>query len=120
MRPPLEIPVPTAEELEQLSPLYRTTRQVRPRTRAQIVLLGGEQRLAAPAIARIVREGEQTVRRWLKRYLAEGVEGLKDRPMPGAPTRVTPAYREPLLAAVWRRLAAWGGPPPVDAPAARR
>ncbi len=58
MRPLLEIPVPTAEALEQLSPLYRTTRQVRLRTRAQIVLLAGEQRLAAPAIARIVREDE--------------------------------------------------------------
>ncbi len=67
MRPPLEIPVPTAEELERLGTLYRTTRQVRLRTRAQMVLLAGEQRLTAPAIARIVREDEQTVRRWLKR-----------------------------------------------------
>jgi len=100
MRPPLEIPVPTAEEWETLDALYRTTREVRLRTRAQIVLLAGEQRLAAPAIARIVREDEQTVRRWLKRYLAEGIAGLKDRPMPGAPSRVTSTYREQLLAAV--------------------
>jgi transposase len=110
MRQPLEIPVLTAEELERLGTLYRTTRRVRLRTRAQIVLLAGEQRLAAPAIARIVREDEQTVRRWLKRYLAEGVEGLKDRPMPGAPGRVTPAYREQLLAAVRRRPRSLGQP----------
>ena len=110
MRPPLEIPVPTAEELERLGTLYRTTRQVRLRTRAQIVLLAGEQRLAAPAIARIVREDEQTVRRWLKRYLAAGVEGLKDRPMPGAPGKVMPAYREQLLAAVRRRPRSLGQP----------
>jgi transposase len=103
MRQPLEIPVSTAEELESLDALYRNTRQVRLRTRAQMVLLAGEQRLAAPAIARIVREDEQTVRRWLKRYLAEGIEGLKDRPTPGAPGKVTAAYREQLLAAVRRR-----------------
>jgi transposase len=110
MRQPLEIPVPTAEELERLDTLYRTTREVRLRTRAQMVLLAGEQRLAAPAIARIVREDEQTVRRWLKRYLAEGIEGLKDRPMPGAPGRVTPAYRVQLLAAVRRRPRTLGQP----------
>ena len=110
MRQPLEIPVPTAEEVETLDRLYRTTREVRLRTRAQIVLLAGEQRLAAPAIARIVREAEQTVRRWLKRYLAEGVEGLKDRPTPGAPGRVTPAYQEQLLAAVRRRPRSLGQP----------
>ncbi len=110
MRQPLEIPVPTPEERETLDMLYRTTRAVRLRTRAQMVLLAGEQRLAAPAIARIVREDEQTVRRWLKRYLAEGVEGLKDRPMPGAPGKVTPAYQAQLLAAVRRRPRSLGQP----------
>jgi transposase len=110
MRQPLKIPVPTAEELDALDRLYRTTHVVRLRTRAQIVLLAGEQRLAAPAIARVVREDEQTVRRWLKRYLAEGIEGLKDRPMPGAPGRVTAAYREQLLAAVRRRPRSLGQP----------
>ena len=37
MRKPLEIPAPTAEELEALDQLYRTTKNVRLRTRAQIV-----------------------------------------------------------------------------------
>jgi transposase len=103
MRKPLEIPVPTAEELEALGNLYRTTKVVRLRTRAQMVLLAGEQRMTAPAIAAIVREDDQTVRNWLKRYLAEGIEGLKDRPMPGAPPKITPTYEEQLLAAVRRR-----------------
>ena len=91
MRKPLEIPVPTAKELEAFDTLYRTTRDVRLRTRAQIVLLAGEQRLSAPAIAAMVREDDQTVRNWLKRSLAEGIEGLKDRPMPGAPPKSTKA-----------------------------
>jgi transposase len=103
MRKPLEIPAPTAEELAALDTLYRTTRDVRLRTRAQIVLLAAEQRLTAPAIAAIVREDDQTVRNWLKRWLAEGIEGLKDRPMPGAPPKITKGYAEQLLATVRRR-----------------
>ncbi len=110
MRQPLEVPVPTAEELEALDTLYRTAREARLRTRAQLVLLAAEQRLAAPAIARIMREDEQTVWRWLKRYLAEGPAGLKDRPMPGGAGTVTPAYREQLLAAVRRRPRSLGQP----------
>ncbi len=110
MRKPLEIPELTAAEAEALDRLYRTTRVVRLRTRAQIVLLAGEQRLAAPTIARIVREDEQTVRRWLKRWLAEGIAGLQDRPMPGGPAKITEAYREQLLAAVRQRPRSLGQP----------
>jgi transposase len=110
MRTPLTIPVLTAEELAALEHLYRTTRDVRLRTRAQIVLLAGEERLTAPAIARIVREDDQTVRTWLKRWLAEGIEGLKDRPMPGGTPKTTPAYREVLLAAVRQRPRGLGQP----------
>ncbi len=110
MRAPLAIPELTTEELAALDALYRTTREVRLRTRAQMVLLAGEQRLAAPAIAAIVREGEETVRRWLKRYRAEGIAGLQDRPMPGAPGKVTRAYQEQLLAAVRRRPRSLGQP----------
>ena len=103
MRQPVEIPIPTAEELEALENLYRTTKEVRLRTRAHIILLAGEQRMSAPAIAKIVRENDQTVRNWLKRWMAEGIEGLKDRPMPGAPSKVTKAYEEQLLLVVRRR-----------------
>lgn len=110
MRTPLEIPIPTAEELEALEKLYRTTKDVRLRTRAQMVSLAGERRMTAPAIAAIVREDDQTVRNWLKRYLAEGIEGLKDRPMPGAPPKITPAYEEEVLAAVRRRPRSLGQP----------
>jgi transposase len=110
MRTQLEIPVPTAEELGALNRLYRTTKDVRLRTRAQMVLLAGEQRLTAPAIAAIVREDDQTVRNWLKRYLAEGIDGLKDRPMLGAPSKITPAYEEQVLAAVRRRPRSLGHP----------
>ncbi len=69
MLKPLEIPPLTAEELEALENLYRRTKDVRLRTRTQIVLLAGEQRMTAPAIAAIVREVSQTVRNWLKRWM---------------------------------------------------
>ena len=71
MLKPLEIPSLTVEELEALEKLYRTTKDVRLRTRAQIVLLAGEQRMTAPAIAKIVREVSQTVRNWLKRWMRD-------------------------------------------------
>jgi transposase len=110
MRKPLELPIPTAEEVERLDTLYRTTRDVRLRTRVQMILLAGEQRLTASAVALIVRETDQTVRNWLKRYVAEGSEGLKDRPMPGAPAKVTKAYEEQLLQVVRQRPRGLGQP----------
>ena len=41
--------------------------------------------MSAPTIAQIVRENDQTVRHWLKRYRAEGIEELHDAPRLGAP-----------------------------------
>lgn len=67
------------------------------------MLLSAEQGLKAEEIARIVRESHVTVLRWLKRYLAEGIEGLMDAPRPGRKTIVTEAYRKQLLDVVRRR-----------------
>lgn len=110
MRKPLEIPELTTAEVAALEALYRTTRDVRLRTRAQMVLLAAEQHLAAPAIAAIVREREETVRRWLKRWVAGGLEGLKERPMPARTAKATPSYKEQLLAAVRQRPRSLGQP----------
>jgi transposase len=73
--------------------LYRTTKEPRLRTRTQMVLLSVEQGLKVPPVAAIVRESEATVLRWLKRYLAECLQGLQDAPRPGRPAQVTAAYR---------------------------
>lgn len=103
MRKPIEIPRLTIEEMEALENLYRTTKEVRLSTRTQIILLAGEQRMIAPVIAKFVREDDQTVHNWLKRGVAEGIEGLKDRPMLGSPKKVTKDYEVQLLQIVRRR-----------------
>jgi len=64
MREPLEIAPLTAEEAEALDPLYRSTKDVRVRARAHIILLAGEQRMRASPITKIVRCDDQTVRNW--------------------------------------------------------
>lgn len=107
---PLQLPAPSQEQFTALETLYHATRDVRLRTRAQMILLAVEKHLTAAAIAEIVRESEETVRRWMKRYLAEGVEGLRDAPRSGAPLNVTEASREHLLQVVRQRPRSLGQP----------
>ena len=106
----IEFPPQSLEQITALNELYRTTKDVRLRTRAQMILLAAEKKMVAHEIAEIVRTDEQTVRRWMKRYMAEGIEGLKDMPRPGAKAKVTVAYEEKMLAAVRRRPRSLGLP----------
>jgi transposase len=98
------------EEPAVLHGPYRTTKDVRLRTRAQMILLAAEHGMSAPAIAKIVHEHAQTVRNWFKRYEAEGAEGLKDAPRPGSPRKVTPEYWTQLAAVVRMRPRSLGLP----------
>jgi hypothetical protein len=50
--------------------LYPKTRDVRLQTWALVTLLAAEKGLSAPAIEAIVRENEETVRRWMQGYMA--------------------------------------------------
>lgn len=100
---PIEVRPLTAEELTQLDALFHRTKDVRVRSRAQMMLLGAEDKMTAPQIAKIVRQDEQTVRRWIKRFNAEGISGLSDAPKSGAPRRVTESYRQRLLVVVRQR-----------------
>jgi transposase len=110
MRPPIRLRKLNEKELSELDALYRHTKEARIRTRAQMVLLAAEQQLTAPQIGKIVRKDDQTVRNWVKRYNAEGINGLFDAPRPGAPAKVTPDYREQLISAVRRRPRSLGLP----------
>src|SRR5438270_3380199 len=87
-----------------LSPAQRDelparTRQpgLAPRTRDRLEMI----RLAAagwrvPQIAQHLGYHEQTTRKYLKAFLAEGFDRLPDRPRPGRPARVTAAHLEAL------------------------
>ena len=100
----------TAEQIDALDEMYRRSTDGRLRQRAQIILLAAEQGMAAPQIARIVRLSEESVRKWLKRYQAEGIEGLKDNPRVGMEPTVTEEYRTKLVSAVRRRPRSLGLP----------
>jgi transposase len=100
---PMEVRPLTEEELTGLNDLYHQTKMPRIRTRVQMILLAIEEKMTAPRIAKIVRQNEQTVRRWIQRFNAEGITGLSDEPKSGAPKQVTDGYRERLLVVVRRR-----------------
>ena len=53
-----------------------------------------------PQIAAELGCHEQTVRRWLHRFNAAGVDGLADRPGAGRPRRLTEAQRSQIVALV--------------------
>lgn len=103
MKPPLRLRELTADELAELTKLYRETKEARIRLRAQIILLAAENKLIAPQIAQIVRVNDQTVRNWLRRYTTQGIAGLFDEPRSGAPRKVTAAYERRLLEVVRQR-----------------
>ena len=86
---PIHVPSWTPTQSEPLDHLYRTTKDPRLRTRARMVLLSAGQELTVAQTAALVREREATVLRWLKRYLAEGMEGVRDAPRPGRPSPLT-------------------------------
>jgi transposase len=110
MKPPLRLSPLSEERLDELKELYRTTKDMRLSTRSQMILLATEQGMTASAIPQIVQESDQTVRNWLKGYQAEGIQGLKDAPIPGAPGKVTSEYVKPLVEVVRLRPRSLGLP----------
>ena len=99
---PLQITELDKTAQEGLEQLYQKTKQPRMRTRAQMILLSAEGYLA-PQISPIVLVSDRTVQRWIKRYQAEGIEGLFDVPRAGAPRKATTEYRDLLVRTVRRR-----------------
>jgi transposase len=109
-RAAITVPPLSVEAQEELETLYRQTRDVRVRSRTQMVLLSAEKQRVAREIAAIVRVTEVTVLTWLKRYLAEGVNGLYDAPRSGGPRKVSAEYKEQLLHVVRQRPRTLGQP----------
>ena len=65
--------------------------------RARIVALSWDG-LAVPAIAARIGCHQNTVRRWLHRFNAAGLDGLGNQPGPGRKRRVTEAQRSAIIA----------------------
>ena len=96
MRPPLQVSHVHWRQKARLHALYQTTDCPRTRIRAQMVLLSLEGCSVAD-IARITRESDDTVRRWLQRFVKQGWRGLREGNHPGRPAEITPAIENFLL-----------------------
>ena len=75
--------------------------------RLHMVLLS-HRRYAVPEIAAIFDCDEATVRTWLGRFEAEGVDGLRDRPRSGRPRTADADARDPIGHALDRAPSACG------------
>jgi transposase len=79
----------TQEEQDHLKRLSQSrTAPARQVERARIIHLAREGRFV-PAIAAQLHLGQDVVRLWLKRFNAEGLAGLEDRPRSGRPATYT-------------------------------
>src|SRR5213083_2642036 len=88
----------TDEERAKLARLARSqTAPVRLARRAEIVLRSAAG-ATAPAIARGLGLAEKTVRAWLERFNAAGLEGLDDAPRAGRPPTYTEESRGRVIA----------------------
>ena len=90
------------EQVQEVRDLYHATKDVRVRTRAQIILMAFYV-MCAPKITKIVYLDPDSVRHHIKRYHQEGIAGLPDRERSGRPRIATPEYIEAAIAAVRRR-----------------
>lgn len=100
---------PLRPHRDQLARIVRTDPDPRVRRRADALL-----RLAdgasASAVARILRTGTTRIAAWRARFLAEGRDGLVDRPRPGRPPKLGPPERDLLVTALEDGPRAYGRP----------
>ena len=95
-----------ADERRVLQGLARTE-VGRVSERIRMVLLSGRG-YAVPQIAAIFECDEATVRAWLARFEADGVDGLRDRPRSGRPPKADAGAREAIRRALEQPPAAAG------------
>ncbi len=90
MQPPLRLTLTPAErdELDRRLRATTTPRVVYERVRMIAAVADGA---TVPAAARALGHHPQTVRKFVKRFVAEGFAGLADRPRTGRPPRLTEA-----------------------------
>ena len=83
-------------ERKKLERIAKRTRDARLVNRARMVLLSN-QRKKLSEIGTLLDTAPTTVAIWIRRYEAEGIDGLYDRPRPGGPRKADEAYAERLI-----------------------
>ena len=99
MQPPIRIELTPAQRAELERRLRARTTERRAYERLRMIEAVADGR-TVPQAARALGVHHQTVRKFVKRFLAEGFAGLADRPRAGRP----PALTEADLAALAARL----------------
>jgi transposase len=93
MRTPLQVGRLHGRQAACVQRLFQATDCPRTRLRAQMVLLSSDGYPIAE-IAAITHQSDDTVRRWLKRFLDHGWRGLLEAPRSGRPATITPAVEQ--------------------------
>jgi transposase len=95
-----------SDQLTQLRELARSRTAPLRRVQRARVALSCAQGTANAIIARTLQLHVDTVRRWRKRFAAEGLAALEDRPRPGHPRRYGPEVHLAIVATVTSALPA--------------
>lgn len=89
----------TAKQRRQLDDMaFGESTEVRSQFRARIIRALAVHRLSVSQVAYSVSTTKKTVRKWRHRFHAYGVDGLRDRPRPGAPSKYTLEERCEIIA----------------------
>ena len=110
-RPPTKLVVEPGL-LEEVKRLYRTTKNVNTKERAQVILLATEGTRSYQELARTVGRASSTVREWIGRFCESGLDALESRqgqgggrPSPIQDKEVLDALEEHLRDGTWRTAA---------------
>ena len=93
------MPIATGQTPAELRALARRERDGRVRARL-LALANALDGMSRDEAARAAGMDRQTLRDWVHRYNAEGVEGLRDRPRPGRPCALDEGRQAALKALV--------------------
>jgi transposase len=95
MAPPLRVTLDQAAKAD-LEGRYQSTRDASTRTRFQMILLRAEDHPVVE-VAQLTRCSPDTIRRVLKRYLAQGPDAVPHRPQLGQPSHYPPSWEQELV-----------------------
>jgi transposase len=72
---------------QELQTLYRTEKNARLARRIHAVYLAAKG-LSCPQIMTITGAARRTIQQWVRKYNKQGIDGLKEKPRPGQPTKL--------------------------------